>query len=39
VKVADHPDDRIGRQDELRILLEDENKIVLVADACTANRL
>jgi hypothetical protein len=34
-KVADCPDGRIGRDDEIRILLEDEDKIVLATDAAT----
>ncbi len=32
-KVADHADDRIGRNDDFRIILEEEDKIVLAADA------
>jgi hypothetical protein len=32
-KVADRADGRIGRQDELRVILEDEKKIVLAAEA------
>ena len=32
-KVADHSDDRIGREDDFQIIREDEDKIVLAADA------
>jgi hypothetical protein len=32
-KVADHSDDRIGRRDDFEVVLEDEGKIVLAADA------
>jgi hypothetical protein len=37
-KVADHSDDRIGRKDDFEIVLEDDLKIVLSADATWRRR-